>query len=268
MRRLVLGLAWLFAVTAGCGTGSSGAQHNGAGGSGGASNGGNGGKAGSSNGGSAGSNAGGTSGSAGADSGVAGSSGTAGSGAGGGPTDSGASDITFTYDAPVGDGSTKDACATYTEKAQLAPLDMYIMLDNSGSMGLPTNHGACAGLGSGTKWCHAKAALNGFFATSNDGIALATFTGDNCTPLPAWPNVPLGDLPGHLTALDNYLNSVGPDADTPTMAAALGIAAYTSTHVQPGRKMIGILITDGDPDTTGCDDDPGDTTRRTTFRRS
>jgi hypothetical protein len=205
-----------------------------------------------------------------------GTGGTDGSGSGGasgsGATtgDANLPDVKFTYDGPSFDGS-EDACAATTVKAEALPLDMYIIFDKSGSMHAPmTGCGPCGGgfpgcltancgdcdVGGtvGSKWCRSINALNGFFSAGTSvgmGVALQYFSGSSCGALSS-PAVPLQILPSHLTQLQTSLNSISPSGGTPTGSAASGIVQFTNANQQPGRKMIGVIITDGDP--TDCGD--------------
>ncbi|MBK9000164.1 MAG: VWA domain-containing protein [Myxococcales bacterium] len=177
-------------------------------------------------------------------------------GGGGAPADAGIPDVTFSYDGPVeDDGSIGDACAATTVKAEPAPLDMFIMLDNSGSMGSDCN----IGQSTVSKWCYSINALSQFFqsAPAGTGVALQYFpkcwkstaectTGASC----AVAEVPLGQLPGNLAPLQSSLNTNAPLGGTPMEAALHGLAKYTTQNQQPGRVMIGIFVTDGVPE--GC----------------
>jgi hypothetical protein len=179
------------------------------------------------------------------------------SGSGGGPVDAGIPDVTFTYDGPTetDSGTVGDACAGTTVKAEPAPFDMYVMQDNSGSMGADCNIGS----GTNSKWCFAVNALSNFFSTAPAGVGVALQYFPSCAPsLPANcngvscanPAVALADLPGNLANLQASLNAVAPNGGTPMEAALNGIVQFTAANKQPGRTMIGVFITDGFPD--GC----------------
>jgi hypothetical protein len=251
MRLMGLGLSllvggWFAACSGGSNSGGGGSGNNG--GSAGVGN--QSGTAGTGTGGSAGTGTGGGSGGTG-NSGNGGSSGS-----GGGPVDAGIPDVTFTYDGPVeNDGSVGDACAGTTVKAEPAPFDMYVMQDNSASMGTDCNIGS----GTGSKWCFAINSLSQFFtgAPVGTGVALEYFP--LCAPnLPgdcngaqcATPSVALNNLPGNLGALQSSLNAVAPSGGTPMEAALNGIVQFTAANKKPGRAMIGLFITDGQPE--GC----------------
>ena len=178
------------------------------------------------------------------------STGGQGGGAASGGAEAGLADVSFGYDADPEDAAlSPDAtCAASAIKAEPLPLDMYIILDKSGSMGTDCNVGS-----TGTsKWCYAINALNKFFTAPSSvgtGVALSFFSGSSCPNLTN-AQVAMNTLPNHVAALNSAMNGAAPGGNTPTSAAANGIASYTAAHEQPGRKMIGVLITDGDP--TSC----------------
>ncbi len=204
------------------------------GGNGGSGNGGSG-NGGSGNGGSGNGSSGGSS--------NAGSGGSGGSGAG--PQDAGIPDVVFTYDAPV---IVEEACAATRIEADPIPVDMYIVLDKSGSMGSDCNVGSSTN----SKWCHAVNALDGFFNASSSvgmGVALGYFGATGCTGTTV--SVALDTLPAHTGALRSSLNNTNPsDGSTNTRGALLGIVNHTTLLQRAGRQMIGILVTDGAPN--GC----------------
>ena len=84
--------------------------------------------------------------------------------------DGGGSDSTTNGDSPFNnkDGASSDG--TSNGDACYAPVDMYIMLDRSCSMGNDCNIGDTTN----SKWCHAVNALSGYFnSTSASGNAAA-----------------------------------------------------------------------------------------------
>ena len=181
--------------------------------------------------------------------------GTGNAGGGGFGADAGIPDVTFTYDGPVEQDGSVDACAVTSVKADPAPLDMYIMFDNSGSMGLDCNLGS----GGTSKWCYSITALDQFFksAPAGTGVALQYFpkcwnpaTVAQCTSGAACaiPEVALAQLPGNLNPLEASLNANAPLGTTPMEAALHGLATFTTQNKQSGRVMIGIFITDGTPE--------------------
>lgn len=185
--------------------------------------------------------------------------------------------------------ATMDGCPAIVSRPEQAtttvtlslPLDMFIMYDQSGSMGTGSN-----GV---TKWDAIKKALTGFVQDpASDGIGVGiqyfplsvqntcTAAGPNCLCLGfppfcfgyvpigggscdvtayATPDVPIGLLPGVSAAIVSSLNAHGPGGGTPTVPALTGAiqyaSQYASTHLGDGgipyRKTIVVLATDGDP---------------------
>jgi Mg-chelatase subunit ChlD len=87
-------------------------------------------------------------------------------------------DIRVAPDAPTG-AMTDAACATQSVVAQTLPLDLYMMIDSSGSMSEPTAAGP-------TKWMAVQSALRAFF---NDPMSAGISVGLQYFPQ-IQPNVP------------------------------------------------------------------------------
>ena len=174
-------------------------------------------------------------------------------------------DIEFVYD-PEKD-LEPTVCAEETISAEPLPLDMYIVLDRTGSMIEEMPAGEDCQLGAGnpptfnTKWCKATQALAQYFtsaATPGYRAALqfmvpAETTSTECGAYPenlhARAEVELTELPSTVDGpLVAALDAATPDATSTAIESALnGIAMYTADNSTPGRQMIGILVTDGDP---------------------
>ena len=148
-------------------------------------------------------------------------------------------------DAPI------EACAAETTRAQQLPLDIYIMLDQSGSMDDPVQ--------GGTKWTVIRNALAQFLsqpALTGVSVGLQYFplNNDSCTAADyANPAVEIAPLPGVGTAIAQSLMQHGPTTNTPTSAALQGAINHCKTWgtAHPDHVVIVILATDGDP--TACD---------------
>ena len=186
-------------------------------------------------------------------------------------------DVSFIYDGVVDDAalSADAACAVQPVLAEPVPLDLYMMLDRSASMALPEQTVPNCKVGDTTeaRWCYAINALAGFFGapTSNGmGVALQFFPYGGCTWTSATeqnccaygdccagadesvPTVPLGRLPGQLPSLVEALNAQSPlGTTTPIEAALRGLVAYTAQAKTSNRSMVGVIVTDGEPN--GCD---------------
>jgi len=150
----------------------------------------------------------------------------------------------------TGDGP---ACATSTVTAQVSPLDLYVMLDQSGSMTDPVS-------GGGTKWSAVTSALSSFVTqTGLTGISmglqyfgLETGGGlDSCTASAyATAAVEIAPLPGVGTAITASMGTHSPSTGTPTSAALQGAidhaSAWAASHA--GDVAAVVLATDGDPE--------------------
>jgi hypothetical protein len=174
-----------------------------------------------------------------------------------------------------GGGGNFMECAGDVSAAQPIGLDMYVVLDRSGSMeeGAPEDTpGDCAidlvaAPTNPSKWCLATHALAKYFASpgaANNRAALQYFPlegeeGDDavCTGgMITQAQVPLSALPiaAPTDALIQSLEATVPEGNgTPIEAALNGIKTYTAANRDGARVMIGILITDGDP--TQCEED-------------
>lgn len=138
------------------------------------------------------------------------------------------------------------ACASVSQSAVTTPVNLYIMMDKSASLG-------------GSGWQTAKDGLNAFLTdTASNGLRV----GLNFFPRPAdntpacdqnaykTPKVPFGVLPGNaqpiLTAMANEI----PDGSTTPIYVALGGALIGVSEVQtarPGEGGAVLLVTDGEP---------------------
>ena len=169
-------------------------------------------------------------------------------------------------DAGEGDGGARDAgsgdggvCA----RVQLgdSPVDMFIMLDQSGSMGADCNVGSTTN----SKWCNVINGLSSYFksasATGNAAalqyFALSSPIACNGTGYDV-SAVPGGN--GYVTlpsaAFDSNLNAHTPSTNTPHEPAIRGIMGFTSRAInrRAGRTTVGVFITDGDPCCGECNE--------------
>jgi hypothetical protein len=174
------------------------------------------------------------------------------------------------------DGLLGNTCGGSIFEPERLPLDMYFLVDSSGSMAEPTAAGA-------NKWDLVTTALVSFLTDPQNGqinvgigyfpegvtpTCVAGQAGCLCIPV---INVCLANLGGSCTAGDYATPSVAlqlPPAPsrliddiqvrafaggTPTRAALEGTYQYLEswTAQNPGRKVVAVLATDGEP--TGCE---------------
>jgi hypothetical protein len=180
-----------------------------------------------------------------------------------------------------GTGSSFDACAAAVYAAQGAPLDMLILLDQSGSMG------QAQGTSTSTSWDLVTAALRMFVEapeSSGIGVGITYFplatpqvtcigpdnppgcvcigtcpgvlcncfysVGASCVVADyAVPDVPIQPLPGVAPDIVASLASHAPSGGTPTLPALQGAMQYATSYAatQPSHKVIVVLATDGEP---------------------
>ncbi len=180
------------------------------------------------------------------------------------------------------------ACATESKTANPVPLDLFIMLDQSGSMSEALPNG-------GTRWSAVTTALKGFFsdpANAGLGVGLQYFPldsgggacgifctvdadcggaacgpcfvgiclgggggGDSCNVADyAMPEVEIGALnAAQVSALTASVNAHGPTNNTPTGPALQGAVNHAKAWeiAHPTHKVAVVFATDGDP--TECD---------------
>jgi Mg-chelatase subunit ChlD len=174
-------------------------------------------------------------------------------------------------------------CNKEVHQGERQPLDMYFLVDQSGSMkegnpskwaavsmslssflGDAANAGTGAGIGYFPIVPNAMAAtctmdqngMNGCvcllgFCINTNGILNV---GGSCTVSDyATPDVPIAQLPAVAPMIQTSLQAHGPGGGTPTYPALQGAYQYTAAwaKMNPGRRTVLVLATDGDP--TGCD---------------
>lgn len=200
----------------------------------------------------------------------------------------------FTTSSSSSGGSTGagGGCAGVSFAAKPVPLDIFVMLDQSGSMNLSAGNGM-------TRWESAKAAITSFVQQpSTDGIGMgiqyfglgepsvkgcyviectsdADCTGgcgpcnssgvctspynpdiDSCDPLDyAWADVPIQPLPGVGNFIIGSMTMHAPGTNTPTAPALEGAIHYAKKWAQknPSHIVVVAFATDGEP--SECDVD-------------
>ena len=189
--------------------------------------------------------------------GGSGSTGKGGSGAsplgGGGKGTAGASGI---FDGGAMDSGVTDAsaCAAVSTKGELTPLDMFIMLDQSGSMKEKVN-----GV---SKWSAVTSGIKAFVtdkAADGIGVGIQFFgipqgLGDSCNVQDyRSASVPIAPLPGNANAIVTELGKHSPSTSTPTAPALEGAILYAIdwSKAHPDHTTVVVFATDGDP--TECD---------------
>lgn len=213
---------------------------------------------------------------------------TSGSGSGNGagnPGGTGSGGSTFTTGSGGGSTGIGGGCAGEEYVADKIPLDMYIMLDQSGSMddgvkwpsvtqalgtflqqpgldgisvgiqyfGLPTGGMTCGTTCFTDADCGAAACGPCFGAVPGTipGICLGGTSGDSCNAADyAVPEVEIAPLPGVASPIIASMNAhTPPTTGTPTSAALDGAIMHARDWriANPSHVVIAVLATDGDP---------------------
>jgi hypothetical protein len=161
-----------------------------------------------------------------------------------------------------------NACATSAADGEPIPVDLYFMVDTTGSMNCPVpDKGPCTGFNGkpppgDTRWTVVSAALKSFVADQANkdlGMGLRFFptqtrNEDICAARSyAKPNTEIGPLSTNAPALTVQINAQQPDGETPTVpslqAAIDHASAWAKAH--PTHKVAVVYSTDGYP--RGCD---------------
>ncbi len=163
--------------------------------------------------------------------------------------DAGGDDAGLQLDAPAledADASPFTGCATATSEAHLVPLDLYVMLDQSGSM-------------VGPKWTNVTTALTDFAGVASSGIGMGLqyfpLSGAKVCDYSAYetPEVPIAALPAGKKAITDSLATHVPTGETPTLPAIQGALSYAATYAaaNPTHVVAVVLATDGEPNICG-----------------
>lgn len=154
-----------------------------------------------------------------------------------------------------------EACNGVSVEAEAVPVDVFVIMDRSQSMGLKV-------MGSNmTRWEALHAAVQSFAqnpdaAGIRAGIGFFSLSGGaddtrDCNPDGyAAPSVPIGLISEVGPDLAAAMDDVTPGGLTPTVPAVQGAIGYARSWAQanPGRATTVVLVTDGFP--TQCDNAP------------
>lgn len=160
----------------------------------------------------------------------------------------------------AGDSSI-EACNGVSVEAEAVPVDVFVIMDRSQSMGLAVKGSNM------TRWDALHAAVQSFAKDPNAagiraGIGFFSLSGGaddarDCNPAGyASPSVPIGLISEVGADLAAAMNDVTPGGLTPTVPALQGAISYARAwaHENPGRATTVVLVTDGFP--TQCDNAP------------
>lgn len=155
-----------------------------------------------------------------------------------------------------------EECAADSQKAERMPLDMYIMLDKSGSMAWNFDNQKDAPGGPkspNARWGAVVNALKTFLddpASHGMGVGLQYFPNGSQCQLSSYntPKIPISLLPMASGTLKNDLDNTSPNGGTPTRPALEGALEYARDWSlgHEGHTVIVVLATDGEPSTDSC----------------
>jgi len=179
-----------------------------------------------------------------------------------------------------GDGNAFDpnsACATTSADGEPVPVDLYFMVDTTGSMDCPVpDNGPCdmpppLQPGMESRWTVVSAALKAFIAdpaNSGLGVGIRFFpvadmggrmggggNNNNATCSVASylaPTVEISPLPGSAAALTSAINMQSPSGTTPTVPSITAALTHATTWAlaNPSHRVAVVYATDGYPN--GC----------------
>jgi hypothetical protein len=154
-----------------------------------------------------------------------------------------------------------DVCSSLSATAKPLPVDIFVLLDRSGSMDTPVS-GTLTDAGTYlTRWTSMQQALANF-VMSPAAIGLRVGLGyfppnnyDECNvALYANPSVPIDELPAVATPFLASLQQTLPGGGTPTLPALQGVVQYAKQReMMMGRRTAIALATDGDPNSCNSD---------------
>lgn len=160
----------------------------------------------------------------------------------------------------AGDASI-EACNGVSVEAEAVPVDVFVIMDRSQSMGLAVKGSSM------TRWDALHAAVESFAnnpdaADIRAGIGFFSLSGGaddavDCNPGGyAEPSVPIGLVSKVGPSLAAAMDNVTPGGLTPTVPALQGAISYARSWAaaNPGRATTVVLVTDGFP--TQCDNAP------------
>lgn len=162
---------------------------------------------------------------------------------------------------PLGSGRGAN-CASDSVATEAAPLDIYVMFDQSCSMSCPPERagtGLCCIGGPNPRIDQVRTAMEQFLQNPKSaGISVGIgYFGNfpigqaSCNPADySKPAVPIALLPGNTQALTNSLQAAQPTGETPTPAAITGACMYATQwkNQNPGHALVILLVTDGVPE--------------------
>jgi len=155
------------------------------------------------------------------------------------------------------------ACAAQAQDTRAIPVDIFIMLDKSGSMDCAAADSACEmppkPAVHPTRWDAVTTALTAFInaptsAGTGVGIGFFSLSGNDACNVASYarPNVAIAPLPANAMPLLTAIGGQMPGGNTPTVPALQGAINYAKAYTMStaGRTASVVFVTDGLPN--GC----------------
>lgn len=177
-----------------------------------------------------------------------------GAGGTGGDGTGGAGGLLFDAGGGGSGGGLTDAsaCAAQATKGQLTPLDLFMMVDQSGSMqgakwqavvsGITAfvSDPAADGIGVGIQFFPIEITTGGFLGGTEDSCNIGDY---------AQAEVPIAPLPGNAATIIQHLGQHQPITSTPTFPALSGAIQYAKNWkvAHADHTVAVVFATDGDP---------------------
>jgi hypothetical protein len=151
----------------------------------------------------------------------------------------------------IGPKGTASACVSEVASAELAPTNLVVIYDKSGSMG-----DAATGFDPALKWLPVSTGMKEFFADPYSKTLRASLqffplnddtVASTCAYAYGTPSVALTSAAD--PALTQAIDATKPSGGTPTLPALQGAIAYAKQIAmgRPGDKTAVVLVTDGEP---------------------
>jgi len=162
-----------------------------------------------------------------------------------------------------------DACVGEAAEGELMPVDLYFMVDITGSMKCPVPDSRTSPCevdpgppyASTTRWVVESAALKSFMsspANAGLGVGIGFFpSASNLCDASSYtrPAVEIAALPGAASALNAAIDAQSPAGNTPTVASLTGALDHAQSWAtaHPGRNTAVVYATDGYPRSCGAE---------------
>lgn len=164
---------------------------------------------------------------------------------------------------------SNSACVGTSVEGERVPVDLYFMVDTTGSMNCPVPDSLdnpCTvdpgpPYAATTRWVVESAALKSFMQSKSNegmgvGIGFFPASRDACNAATyKQPSVEIAMLPGAATALTSAIDAKKPSGNTPTLASLTGAVQHATDYAKShaGHRVAVVYSTDGYPVSCGSD---------------